>query len=240
MTDVSNNMVEEDFQQQKKDVLIATIGSIGRYHILLFTVTGLAIILHSCQMYANKFLTIATPFACLPPPEHRHLDLEAWLNVSAPLLDDGEFDRCNVFDIDYSATEELERPQEDSLTVPCTSWIFDDSVYKNSAVQRWDLVCQRHLYPRIVQFLFFFGTMFGAFAAGIVGDVYGRLRAFQISLSIWVVATVTEAFVDNFWVWSLLRFVAGGASIAFNNCQTVYCIEFAGQKWRSVTNNIFR
>lgn len=36
------------------------------------------------------------------------------------------------------------------------------------------------------------------------------------------------------------RFVAGGASIAYNTCQTVYCVELAGQKWRTFTNNYFR
>lgn len=46
--------------------------------------------------------------------------------------------------------------------------------------------------------------------------------------------------MTNFWAWCALRFLVGGASIAYNTVQTVYLIEITGQKWRSVTNNYFR
>ncbi len=59
-------------------------------------------------------------------------------------------------------------------------------------------------------------------------------------LALWICAGLLEAFAPDFWTWSLLRFLVGGASIAYNTVQTVYLIEITGQKWRSVTNNYFR
>jgi len=92
----------------------------------------------------------------------------------------------------------------------------------------------------VAQFIFFTGTLFGVLVSGYLSDKFGRMATYVGWLTLWVVAGLLEAIVSSFWLWTALRFLVGGASIAYNTVQTVYLIEITGQRWRSVTNNYFR
>lgn len=204
----SRSESESSQSHDGEDLLIQTIGSIGRYQLLLYVVTGYAVFIHGWQMVVNKFLTYPVPFQCQT-------------EATASLLQPG--DQCLELD----------------NVTKCQSFTYHSDAYENTATARFDLVCDRAFYNRIAQFLFFFGSFVGVFVGGIMVDKVGRLVAFRFWLALWIVASITEAFVIHFWLWVLLRFVAGGCSIAINTCQTVYCVEFAGQKWRTFTNTYF-
>ena len=53
------------------------------------------------------------------------MNVNQWLNLSAPLQGD-ELDHCKIFDIDYNVVQS--RPLENTTTVTCTSWEFDNSL----------------------------------------------------------------------------------------------------------------
>ena len=63
---------------------------------LLFTTdfSGLSIMIHGWQMLANKWLTWENDHWCSRSGAHTKLDSRAWINISAPMLNNGEFDRC--------------------------------------------------------------------------------------------------------------------------------------------------
>ena len=48
--------------------------------------------------------------------------LDDWLEISSPKIN-GEFDRCQVFDIDFDNV--FERPPEETGTIECKSWEYD-------------------------------------------------------------------------------------------------------------------
>ena len=50
-----------------------------------------------------------------------------WLNVSAPLDADGNFDRCRIFDVDFSNVDH--RPDESTPTRSCHDWEFADEPF---------------------------------------------------------------------------------------------------------------
>jgi hypothetical protein len=53
---------------------------------------------------------------------------DQWLNISSPLMDGGGFDRCNIFDVDFASMNEFTRPSEETATVECLSWEYDESL----------------------------------------------------------------------------------------------------------------
>ena len=55
------------------------------------------------------------------------MSAEAWINMSAPLKADGSFDKCNVFDVDYSLT--FARPGENTPTRACQAWDYDEEYF---------------------------------------------------------------------------------------------------------------
>ena len=150
-------------------------------------------------------------------------------------------------------TEQLKHAKIGSIILQIMWWVHDKilrkfidckcvfhHLFQETATSRFDLICDQSDYGRIAQFIFFSGTLVGVFVGGILADKFGRLWAYKFWLIVFIVSTFAEAFVTDFWTWSVLRFIAGGSSIAYNTCQTVYVVEFSGQKWRSITNNYFR
>lgn len=68
------------------------------------------------------------------------MNVSDWLSISAPILDNGDFDRCHVFDVDFELAPE--RPAEDTPTIPCPSFEYDESLFQVCPRQRCPLqVC---------------------------------------------------------------------------------------------------
>jgi len=51
-----------------------------------------------------------------------------WLNISAPKLTDGEFDKCSIFNITYN--QDTTRPPEETPKIKCEAWDYDTSLFK--------------------------------------------------------------------------------------------------------------
>ena len=87
-------------------------------------------------MLSNKWLTYPSDHWCARPSHATggqnltDLSVEQWRNISAPLLSDGMFDKCSMFDVEYSA--DMARPDEDTTpVVPCKNgWEYDTSVFQ--------------------------------------------------------------------------------------------------------------
>ena len=111
---------------RNKDIQTILIGAFGIWQGLIFTITGLTTVIHAWQMMANKFLTYPINHWCERPAHLRNtISVEQWIHVSSPLLEDGTFDQCHTFDMDYDQTL-LERPSENLSTIACSSWEFDE------------------------------------------------------------------------------------------------------------------
>ena len=74
----------------------------------------------------------------------------------------------------------------------------------------------------VVQIVFFIGNMIGVFLIGPFSDYYGRKFAFMTTLTIWFIVSIIGYFVNNPYVWIVTRFIAGGASLAYNTAGAIY------------------
>ena len=83
----------------------------------------------SCEIVhiISFFHHFQTDHWCAPPSNLVNLTVDMWLNISSPLTDDGSYDRCNVFAVDFEEGPPMVRPPEDTDTVPCTRWEYDES-----------------------------------------------------------------------------------------------------------------
>ena len=80
-------------------------------------------------MLANKFLTYPVEHWCERPVNYRNISIEKWLNISSPLLADGNYDRCHMFDVDYGQFV-FERPPENASTIACPSWEYNEEAFQ--------------------------------------------------------------------------------------------------------------
>ena len=92
-------------------------------------------------------------------------------------------------------------------------------------MERWDLVCDRDFnFKTICQSVLFVGHLFGALTAGMLADWFGRKRAFILVVIAAIVIYLASYFVDNSYVWLVLRFFVGFSNMAATTIKSVYTV----------------
>ena len=112
----------------KIDHLTELIGLFGPFQGAVYLIMGITISMHTWQMMGNKFFTYKTDYYCTRPENLQHLTIESWLNLSSPFTENGEFDHCQIFDIDYDSV--AVRPEESTQTKLCTSWEYHNEYFQ--------------------------------------------------------------------------------------------------------------
>ena len=97
-----------------------------------------------------------------------------------------------------------------SITVSDNS--STDTVY-TSAVEEWDLVCEREKMKAAISSAPMIGYVFGGLLFGAISDKYGRKPAFLVSKAVFVMAGVTCSVAPNYWTFLIMRY--DSISIAF-------------------------
>ena len=207
------------------DPVLDVIGEFGPYQAWLCFVGFLMNMVHAWLSLSLKFVGMKTKIVCLEPSDENPPDQE-------------ENDQCNV----YSG----------GSTKPCTAWSYDETDFKGSIVERWNLVCDKGGEENIAQSVFFAGCLVGVFLAGQASDRYGR-KPITIALLVVFIASAYAGGVVTSWpVWLSLRFVVGAASIGmvtvrytiqvmvsfscFVAQSTMIQVEMIGSSWRSYAN----
>ena len=63
-------------------------------------------------------------YFCNENGTQRFDNLTIWQSFANPILEDGVFDKCNVFDVDYANIDINDKPAIGSNTRKCQSWIY--------------------------------------------------------------------------------------------------------------------
>lgn len=110
---------------------------------------------------------------------------------------------------------------------------------QNSAIVRWDLVCERRQFPRYIQMTFFVGNLVGVALSGPFADNFGRKLAFNVFFTLWFLSGLFGWYADGLYAWTFARFCVGAFSLGFNNIIAAWAIELTHGKYRSICGHIF-
>ena len=119
-----------------------------------------------------------------------------------------------------------------SLTIDCTKYIYDQSNYFSTVVTQWNLVCSSNWKIPLIESVFFAGVGVGAPLFGILADKYGRKPTLMMSILMTVLFGVPLGLAPNYYVFlSLQFFVAMGQLGIFQTC-FVMVVELVSKKRR--------
>ena len=233
---------DENFDRQKKrmrikgqgvkgcDPVLDVIGEFGPYQAWLCFVGFLMNMVHAWLSLSLKFVGMKTKFVCLESGDENSPNQE-------------EKDQCNIV--------------SGITTKPCTAWTYDESEFKGSIVERWNLVCEKGGKENFAQSVFFAGCLVGVFLAGQASDRFGRKPITIALLLVFIASACAGGIVTSWPVWLSLRFVVGAASIGMvtvrYTIQVISCtysimdgqrraqltftqVEMIGSSWRSYAN----
>lgn len=108
----------------------------------------------------------------------------------------------------------------------CPAHEFDRTVFEETIITTWDLVCENAQWANVSQLIFMFGILLGNVIFGTIADKYnqlfctfmeiclniiisriGRRIPLVIAVFIQIVSGIATAFVPWFWLYIVMRFI---------------------------------
>lgn len=165
------------------------------------------------------------------------------IHFSIPLeLHDGrnKYSECKMYARNYTEIAEffannqsIELLSELNLNnvqiIQCLNgWSFDQSIFRNTIITEWDLVCDKDFYATIALVLFGVGGLLGNYIFGYLQDFWGRKPSFYTYLLLEILACILSSFAWNYVSWVAFRIVVGLTIPAILASPYVLAIELVG------------
>jgi hypothetical protein len=94
----------------------------------------------------------------------------------------------------------------------CTEHVFDRTIFTNTIIMEWDLVCDRKGLRGLSQTIFMLGILVGNMVIGGMADKFGRRLPLCFAVTTQLVFGVLSSFATNFWLFSISRFMTAFAT----------------------------
>ncbi|XP_077508649.1 solute carrier family 22 member 7-like [Amblyomma americanum] len=201
----------------------------GRLQQLALLSTILSLILLLMHAFAYRLIGRPVDHWCQPPPDFRDLPAVQWKNVAIPVLADGSFSRCTVYDPPVP-----DDSQEERRVVPCDRWDYDTTDIGNSVVSMWDLVCEHKWLYYISSSVYMLGSLCLVPVAGIMADRVGLRLVILASAATMLLATMAAGSTQAFGVFLMARFLVSATASATNVLNFIVLYELTGNEHRAL------
>ena len=155
------------------------LNGLGWYQVSLYLLLGLPSFYGGVQSILMTFLGPDQDHWCYVE-RLEGFCYEIQKEVAIPKNDDGEYERCSYFDIDYSSLTDDEIYNWNSSytanapVVSCNKWFFDQTEFARTVVMDYDLVCDRAWLVQMAYSVSLAAKMLMGIVGGVLADLYGR------------------------------------------------------------------
>ena len=161
------------------DDIFEVMSGAGWYQVTIYMLLGLPSFYGGVQSIIMSFLGPDQEHWCYVPrlQEYCH---DVQRHVAIPLTDDGEYDRCHYYDLPYdNLTDEQianwnRSYTDNTATIPCESWYYDQTEYYRTIVSDYDLVCDKSWLVQMAYSVNLAAKLIMGVVGGILADKYGR------------------------------------------------------------------
>ncbi|XP_067675030.1 organic cation transporter protein-like isoform X2 [Haliotis asinina] len=142
-------------------------------------------------------------------------------------------DSCLIYKDDASGGQ-------NRTTQECSAWVYDNSVFKNTVVTEFNMVCGTRGLLSLAESIQFAGLLFGSLVFGIISDLYGRKTSVLVAVVLHLGTGIGIALAPNYLVFVIIRFFNGAASITLFISPFVYVMEIVGPSKRTYAGVIIQ
>lgn len=201
------------------------LGRYGRYQVLYYVIICLATNIPACwHMLATFFHGIVPDHHCRVPPGVESTSEAVNRSAIPSDVSDPYVRQCFVYVNGSNVTEKC--------SASWNEWEYSGDV-TDTIVSKWDLVCDKSYMVKMSQSILVFGVMTGAMVFSTLGDVFGRKPTFLLCQWLLVIVGVTNAYVDDIFVYLVLRFLAGALQQGLVVIGTIMVCELFSAKQRT-------
>ncbi|KAF7997518.1 hypothetical protein HCN44_006089 [Aphidius gifuensis] len=124
--------------------------------------------------------------------------------------------------------------------IECQSWEFDKSIFPETIVSQWNLVCHRSHYANFQQAILMLGILLGNITFGSLADRLGRKIPLMISVVLQLTSGIGCAIVPWFPALLFLKLLSAMATGGTMVTSYVICMEMVGTKWRAAITVLYQ
>lgn len=169
------------------------------------------------------------------------------INYSIPLeLHDGRYkhSECKMYSRNYTEIAEFfeknqtnvrlaEQKFEGVQIINCLNgWSFDQTIFQNTIVTEYNLVCDKDYYATIALVLFGVGGLLGNYVFGYLQDFWGRKPSFYLYLFLEIISCILSSLAWSYTSWITFRILVGLTIPAILASPYVLAIELVGPEKR--------
>lgn len=122
----------------------------------------------------------------------------------------------------------------DKCDPDCPSHVFDRSVFSETIISEWDLVCGKQFWADFSQTVTMLGILFGNMLFGFLSDKYGRKNPLVWAVILQATSGTIAGFSPWFPLFLVMRFLAALATGGTMVTSFVLTMELIGTEWRTV------
>ncbi|XP_077862444.1 organic cation transporter protein-like, partial [Saccoglossus kowalevskii] len=217
------------------DDILVILGEFGRYQKIQFVLVCLVAIPSSYFLQANTFMSASSDHYCKVYDNQKFHDTSPLKNCTIPYdAEDEAWDSCSRYDVNVSMGISPELCSQNSGTLECDNgWVYDTSVYENTVVHEFDLVCEKDWMKQLSKSIVPLGNLVGGIVIGQLSDIFGRKPMFIFTLMTSIVVGVIAAFSPSYPFFIICQFLLGVVSIAVFLVAFVIVVELVGTSYRT-------
>ncbi|XP_008217215.1 WD repeat and HMG-box DNA-binding protein 1 [Nasonia vitripennis] len=213
----NTNEVSDDETSKKRklspvDLVQEAMGTLGPWHIVIAVAVSLVKFPVAWHQLSIVFLAPDVDFTCASPkPFNSSMALDKHCSVNV-------------------GNDTVEK---------CTKFHYDRSIFRETIITEWDLVCDRKYLADLVQSLTMFGILVGNMIFGIMSDRIGRKIPLMIAIFIQSVTGFVTAYSPWYEFFLVFKFISAVATGGTMLISFVLLMEIVGPKWRSTLSVLF-
>ncbi|XP_071439747.1 organic cation transporter-like protein [Hetaerina americana] len=216
-----------------EDRLNSVTAKFGIWQFGVFLLVALVKIPSAWHMLGVLFKAPDAEFWCEQPKTLAHLPTDVWINISHPIKEEKNgkkyYNPCEIYDIGfeglveddkyhkYSVVDYVKNISYSASLRPCQEFRYDNnSVFHETVVTEWHLVCNRRILVNVSQFFYLFGVLTGGFFATMLLPRVGPRSILMFGAIVQIITGTATAFVPLLEMNITLRFTAAcGCALMF-------------------------
>ncbi|XP_041760709.1 organic cation transporter protein [Anopheles merus] len=226
---------------EDSDIISEYIGHYGRWQFGWTFLLCLFQIPTTFHIFCLVFQAATRDFWCARPDHLAAIPLELWRNLTQTAT----ASQCSVRAAPYehltvdSILDHFQgaasNASEGELEMACSSgYEYDDTIYGQTIIAEFGLVCDRAHLMSIVEMCFLAGAALGSVGSGWISDQFGRRHTLMGFALLQGVTGLALGFVTSLELYMALRVVIGFASMSVAVVSFVLVVELVSGRYRTI------
>ncbi|XP_063424896.1 organic cation transporter protein-like isoform X2 [Mytilus trossulus] len=203
------------------DAIVNKIGGFGKYQKMIIVLLSIAPIFNALTTFAMNFTFGEHEHRCQTPH-----DLEGNESLHTQIY----WDNTSVEVTGYNVTECT--IIINGSETKCSSWVYDQSVFVETIISKFDVVCDKKFYRAHFLMSHYLGLLVGSIFTGFLSDTFGRKPLLGFGIALLLISTAVRPMIPSLDVVTIFEFFNGFGSVIYYIVPYILATELVGPKHR--------